>query len=619
MPRARLTREQGVLLAFVAFAALACALGLATPPGTHPGLSGRALDVLQIAGTAALSAVLVLGPGLVLRRWRGWSLALGFVVLPGLALLVLTAIVAWLLAGVVAPWLVSLLVVGPVLAGLGLGVLRAGPEPLLEREERWALLVVGCALGIAIGRTLWSIGPVWELYGGTVSRTLEVGGRSDSRIPFVIVQLVANGAGPFSRLAIGFLNPFDFSSRGPLSGLASTPIVLAAGGRPPADLPNQPWMPFDPQGFMAFRIAAMTFAATSLLSLWTIIRRLGGVRAARFGLLLGATTPFLVHEIWFTWPKLFAASFVVLAVAALMDHRALFAGLLGGIAYLVHPGALIFLPALIAIAAWPLIGARLRRPQIRAAALVVAGALVWLVGWRVFNGSHYTQSGFLDYLRQAGWGEPATLHNWVFARLESIRNTFVPLAPYYLTDDLDFGIVRGVSPNVIYFYMQYWVGLPFGIGIVFFPLLLVSLWRAIRQWPWPVAITVIVPLVMFAIYWPFREGMLRESLQAWVLGLIAVVALQQRQAGFPWERSTVIRSLLALRALEVLSIAVVPTWATDHIVLFPLYQATDLLALTVMAVCTGTLAVLVWRERPPLPASARRVQRVREQTVTVAP
>ena len=128
---------------------------------------------------------------------------------------------------------------------------------------------MGCALGIAIGRALWALGPLYELYGGMVSRTLEVGGRSDSRIPFVIVQLVANGAGPFSKLAAAYLNPFDFSSRGPLAGLASTPIVLARGGRPPVDLPNQPWMPFDPQGFMAFRIAMMTFAATSLLSLWT--------------------------------------------------------------------------------------------------------------------------------------------------------------------------------------------------------------------------------------------------------------------------------------------------------------------------------------------------------------
>ena len=161
MPRARLTREQGVLLAFVAFAALACVLGFAAPPGTHPRLSGRVhRRRWQIAGTVALTFVLVFGPGLALRRRRRSALALGFVPLPGFGLLVILALFrAWALANAVAPWLVCLLVIGPVLAGLAIGLLRSGPEPLLEREERWALLVMGCVLGIAVGRALWAVGP----------------------------------------------------------------------------------------------------------------------------------------------------------------------------------------------------------------------------------------------------------------------------------------------------------------------------------------------------------------------------------------------------------------------------------------------------------------------------
>jgi hypothetical protein len=93
-----------------------------------------------------------------------------------------------------------------------------------------ALLVVGCVLGLAIDRSLWALGPIGELYGESISRTLEVGGRSDSRIPFVIVQLVAHGTAPFSDLANSYFSPFDFSSRGPLAGLASAQVVLAAAG-----------------------------------------------------------------------------------------------------------------------------------------------------------------------------------------------------------------------------------------------------------------------------------------------------------------------------------------------------------------------------------------------------
>jgi hypothetical protein len=567
------------------------------------------VDLLHLAGTAALAITLVLGPGLVLRAQPGAPrLELGFLPLPGLGLLAVTAGLAWALAGPVAPWLTCLLILGPVLALLPLGVLRAGPGDLLEWEERIALLIVGCVLGLAVARGLWSLGPLGELYVGTISRTLEVGGRSDSRIPFHIVQLVANGAGPFSPLATSFFSPFDFSSRGPLAGLASAPIVLSAGGRPPAALPIQPWTPFDPEGFMAFRIAAMTFACTAFLSLWTLIRTLGGERAARFGVLLAATTPFLIHEVWFTWPKLLAASFVLLAAASLVTGHPLRAGLLAGIGYLVHPGALLFIAVLCVIALWPLVGAHLKKPQLKSAALVLAGAASCLVAWRVVNGSHYTQSDFFDYLTLAGYGEAPTFENWTTSRLESVRNTLIPLTAFFFTDDLDTNVVRGSSPGVIYFFMQYWIALPFGIAIVFFPLLLSALWKAAMRWKWAIFATIVVPLLAFAVYWPFREGLLRENLHAWVLALIAVVALEQRQEGFAWLRSRVIRVVLALRAVEVLAVAVVPTVATTHLayactgrdcVINSTYQVTDSVALLAMLAFASALAAFAWLERPP--------------------
>jgi hypothetical protein len=332
---------------------------------------------------------------------------------------------------------------------------------------------------------------------------------------------------------------------------------------------------------------------------------------------LAATTPFLVHEVWFTWPKLLAASFVLLAAASLIGGHPLRAGLLAGIGYLVHPGALLFIPVLCAIALWPLVGARLRAPQLRSGALVLAGALSCLVAWRLINGSHYTQSDFFDYLTLAGYGEEATFGNWISSRLESVRNTLVPLTPAFLADDLDTNVVRGTTPGAIYFFFQYWIALPFGIGIVFFPLLLVGLWRAAMRWKWPVFIAIVVPFLAFAIYWPFREGLLRENLHAWVLALIAVIALEQRQEGFAWLRSRLIRAVLALRAIEVLAVAVVPALATKHLayagcegfncVLHPQFELTDAAALVAMFAFSGALAAFAWFERPP--ESAQRGSR----------
>ena len=207
---------------------------------------------------------------------------------------------------------------------------------------------------------------------------------------------------------------------------------MMSGGRPPLVVGAETWLPFDPQGFMAYRLAMMTFAATAFMSLWTLTARIAGDKAARLAVLLAATTPFLVHEIWFTWPKMLTASLVLLAAASVLERRPLVAGLLVGVGYLVHPLALLSVPVLLLLALWPRAGRRLHRPLLMPAIMLAFGLGVFLITWRLANGSHYTQSAFLDYLKQAGStrtlsGTPVTLGAWISDRLVSLGNTLVPL------------------------------------------------------------------------------------------------------------------------------------------------------------------------------------------------
>lgn len=589
------------MLSLLALAALACVLGLLAQPaaGPHEGGATQALDLLRAVATAALVVTLLLGPGIA---WRALGpgragVGLAFLPLPGLGLLIVTGGLAWALAGAVDPRLTCVALLAPVL-GLLLGcLLAAGPGELLDPAERRCLLIAGGVLGFALARALWSLGPEGELYAGTVSRTLTVGDRSDSRIPFIIPQLVANDAGPYSELARTFFFPYDFSSRGPLPGLGSTPVVLLAGGRPPASFAEQPWAPFDAQGFMAYRIAMMAFACTAFVSLWDLTRRLAGGAAARFALLLAAMTPFLLHEVWFTWPKLLAASFVLLAGICVIDGRPLRGGLLAGLGYLMHPVALISLPALALLALWPLRGAVWKRPRFGYLVGFGAGLAVFLIAWRLVNGDHYTQSGFADYLTQAGFDFDPSIGAWLVFRAESVVNTLVPLAlPLFSGGNVSINVVGGSSPAAIHFFFQYWNTLPFGFAIVFVPLLLLSLWRAGRRWPWPIAATVVIPLAAFAVYWGASStGMMREGLQAWALTLIAVVACQQATTGFPWLRSRPTRALLSLRAAELLAVALGPALATGHHVLVSdAYALTDTLALLAMVGAAAAFAALIW-------------------------
>lgn len=598
-----ISRERAALLALWGLAALSCLLGVVarTSLAYDTGSGEQLLDLLRSVCATALAVTLLLGPGLLWRASDGSQTpSLGFLALPGMALLIAAGAAAWVLSNAIEPRLACFLAFGPVLGVLLGGLLAAGPEDLLDRDERFALLVVGCALGFAISRAVWSGGPDGELYRGGISRTLEVGNRSDSRISFLIPQMAAHGTAPYSELASSYFAPYNFSSRGPLAGLASTPIVLLSGGRPPEGLPELPWLPFDPQGFMAYRLAMMTLASTAFLSLWDLAGRLGGRRAARLAVLLAATTPFLVHEIWFTWPKLIGASFVVLALICVIERRPFRAGFLLGIGYLMHPGALLGISAVGLLALWPLKRASWRRPQLKDVALVVAGAAISVLAWRLLNGSHFSQEDFSGYLLAAGAEAHPPLAHWLAYRAESVGNTLVPmLLPLFFAKSVWINAVGESSPASIHFFFQYWDGLPFGAGILFFGLLLVNLFRAARRWPWPVTATVIVPLVAFAIYWGASQtGMLREGLQAWMLVVVAVVALQQSAAGFPWLRSRLVRAILSLRAAELLVVALGPGLATNHILVSSTFSVSDTLALLAMVGFASGLAWLVWRTTP---------------------
>jgi hypothetical protein len=344
--------------------------------------------------------------------------------------------------------------------------------------------------------------------------------------------------------------------------------------------------------------------------------------------------PILVHEVWFTWPKLLAASLVLLEAVSLLDKRPLIAGLLVGAGYLAHPVALLSVPPLCLLVLWPpppvrpgstggfIQTIRVPRPRIRAGATFLLGVAACLIAWRLANGSHYTQSSFLHYLTQAGRQRtigaklitafgghpgPVPLSAWISDRLVSVANTLVPLRLFFLSaHDPSINAVNsacypfcvGRSPGIVRFFFQYWTALPFAVGIVFFPMLLLSLWRALRRRPWATIATVIVPFVAFAIYWGDADtGLVREGLQVWVLTLIVVIAVEQRSEGFAWLRSVPARGILALRSLEVFLIATLPMLLTRHRIAQSRFRLTDMVDVLAMVILCGWLGSITWRER----------------------
>jgi hypothetical protein len=596
-----ITRERAIMLGVWGAAALSCVLGAAAPPAAadHATIGRQALDLVRAGSAAALALTLLLGPGLLWRALSRRRLRLAFVPLPGLLLLCVLAGGVWLMADGLGARTASDVLVLPLLGLLLGGLLGAGPEDLLDGEEQRVLAVMCLALGLAIARSLWSLGPVGELYEGTISRNLVSEPRPDSRIPFIVTELIGNGEAPYGSAGASLFLPYNFSSRGPLAGMASAPVVLSSGGSPPLSAPEAPWLPFDHEGVMAFRIAMILYSSTILLSLWQLARRLGGRRAAWLALLLGATTPFFYSDLWFTWPKLLAASFVLLAGIGVVERRTFRAGLAVGVGYLMHPSALLGLFGLAPLSLWRPLGARIWRPDLLAGARLAAGTAVCLVGWRLVNGSHFMQSGFLDYVKQAYPHYHPTVGQWLEFRFATLADTLVPLfLPIVHGDSVSINRLFGTSPEAVHYFFQYWTGVPFGFAIVFFPLLLVSLWRAGRRWPWAVTAAVVVPFLAFWIYWGASvTGLLREGMQAWVFVVLAVVAVEQAAAGFPWLRSRGIRAILALRGVEVFVATVGATLATRSMrPIGSAFKLSDTVAIVAIAAISAALVAIVWRE-----------------------
>jgi hypothetical protein len=597
---------------------LAIAVNLVQPVASQGAAASQVMQLLRTALTAVLAATLLAGPGIAIRAWRpGWLASMTYLALPGLALLIVAGLVDWALTAgfhlslplITDPWLVAVIVV------TGFTALRR-PEAVnaaVSVAERHVLVVYGIVLSVVVAKALWSVGPVGELYGGTVSRTLEVGDRSDSRISYHVVQLIAHGENPYSRAGSANFIPYTFADRGPLAGIAAAPVTFATGPDIPVGLPDQPWVPFDPQGFAAYRIAMEAMLLTVVFAVFGLSRTL--VRrdsVALLAVLFAATTPFIVHEAFFTWPKLLAAELVLVGVQLLLAVHPVRAGVATAAGYLAHPLVLLTGPTmgLLALGAgWrsrprdsAAPGSAQRQPLPRAliaGAAFAAGGLVVLAGWRILNGSHVSDQfrHFLPYVFQTNGQPSLSLIHWIKGRVSSVGATFVPLWVLVAQPtNPSLNAVGHLSPTIIHFYFQYWTSFPFGVGITVLPWVVAGLVRFTRRHPWISLQVVVLPPVLFALYWgSFVSGLMREGLQVWMVGLTIVFAWETWGAGAMRGIWRLLRYALLARCLETFLMLVLPAAVTQGRLLGETYTATDAVAVAVMLAGMAALGWLLWR------------------------
>jgi hypothetical protein len=276
--------------------------------------------------------------------------------------------------------------------------------------------------------------------------------------------------------------------------------------------------------------------------------------------------PFFVHEMFFTWPKLLAATQVLVAFYFVRKRRPGAAGGALGFGYLCHPMAVLAAPFLFL---WILgesrtasaraaavraqgggEGAGLEAPPRAGNAAIgrlsdrqwpnevckrclalsfhetselarFAGALLafvagWLALGRIGSGPGSGQEVFFRYFFIAD-GHSASAATWIASRWNNFANTFIPFRLMF-TDPTQPTInsIYGLSDGWVHFGFLYWNTLPFAVGwpefLVIGPAVLLGIWRTPR-----IAMTsVVAPAALLVVYWGYESTGLMLQCGQWL-------------------------------------------------------------------------------------------------------
>lgn len=579
-------------------------LGFSLPFETRTDNTYLLRQMLLVLLTAVAATLFVLAPGLVLRQKRPFAWI--WIPFPGLLGLAMVGLFAWIAPHFVGPVWISRIALGAIILYAAYRFWRVPLAQHTERLERRALLVIALLIAIGTAKASYSLGPAGELFRGTMSRTLEVGGASDSRLVFHVVQLIAFQKRPFSDLGKKLYSSYgvwNFSHRGALISLTVAPIVLAGPVKISEAMPAQNWTVYDPDGYAAYRIVMIVVAACTLLSVFGLARLLMPDEWAFLAFLVTVSAPFVVHEIYFTWPKLEAAAFVLLAAYLVVRGRYYLAGLAAGAGYLCHPSALLALPSLAGLAILLTGPSAFRRPSVwaRRVAELLPGVAVCLLIWWLINRKHYGQGDFMQYARMAD-GPAISFTHWLKDRFDSLCNTVIPLNVFlFHADRPSLNSVDGPSPAVIHFNFQYWYTIPFGAGLGYFFCIIRQFyvcWLKARAW---LVLVFVLPFFLFTLYWGGENtGMLRNGLHPWFLGLmIASVAVWYRFQSSSRRFWQLASWALLSRVAELIFIFLVPSVAAHHELYEKRFALSDIACVLVMLAGAISLCVytFLWSER----------------------
>jgi hypothetical protein len=181
-----------------------------------------------------------------------------------------------------------------------------------------------------------------------------------------------------------FVNVWEIGERGPLLAALHSFLFRA----------------FEPRGdatFAGYERLGIVLNSLYVIPLWLWLSAVVGRRAAWLCVAVVGLSPWLFFNLYYTWPKLFEAYFLIVAMCLLFRRPAptdpatfAVAGALCGLAGLAHPGGLLSVPVLYGVAvitSW-----RSRGVVVRSLAMPLA-LLIVIAPWQVYKSSYSPDNG----------------------------------------------------------------------------------------------------------------------------------------------------------------------------------------------------------------------------------
>jgi len=516
-----------------------------------------------ICAVIAIGTLLFL-PGVALRNgWTRFQTAnTAFFVLPGLGALVALGWLAWLspLLGTCAAtlWLIANLLLAVELTRTwwkyGV-VLHAN---VLTPLCVYALV---CASALAFG--VLPLRVAQEFGAHSTSQSRMIASPPDHGIPFSSAVYFYLGHNGKTENADYFGQDWSIASRGPITPFAINALFHVFGARPLpfAGTSLEAW-PASADGYYLARIFMVLANALVLLAGLELAMALApnSKLATQRGLVWLAAAPVVMINIDFTWPKMLASAFFLLAAKAVIERRpAWLAGMLAGLAYLTHPVGALFTPMLVLFGmhqTWretepP---ASRARSAIRTALWITAGWLLCAAPWLAFKIHLGFPDAFTRYPFGDGRGPLAaeSLGSWLYCRWGNLLYSIAPGA-FFCSSNMKSWIEGPVSEPMRWA-VYYAKTLPAGVGHGLF---FAAIWALVR--PTTIGLPIGFRRWLLAgsfatilILWGFSgDGLGRNCLEPLVLLVLVYTA-----AAKDWPR-WLVGSLAALSLAEAFSVRVI--------------------------------------------------------------